>query len=270
MNSGKNDQHEHHLHGLRHLEAHAHGKHHRFHDVLDAVLVVLTLVIVVYLWPASLGGSTHFVVVQGHSMEPTFHLGDVVVARTNDDPKVGQIIVYEVPKSSPAAGMLIIHRVKAVWPDGTLQTQGDNRKEPDPFHITAGDVMGTPVRAIPHLGRLIGLSSSPLIVAAAAGLLTVFVLWPDERAHKRARRERRKAKRANRRLHRAPVSLPSSEDSPQVPNSIDPLLTPAAKTVARLDDERDTERDALDLSGIDVEAQAQRWLDEQLASLSFD
>ena len=265
MNLRRTDErHEHHLHGLRHLEAHAHGTHHVLHDVIDAVMVLLTLAVVIYLWPASLGGRTHFVVVQGHSMEPTFHLGDVVIARTNDDPKVGDIIVYHIPKGTPGTGMLIIHRVKSVWPDGTLQTQGDNRKEPDPFHITAGDVMGTPVRAIPHLGRLIGLSTSPLIVAIAAGLLTIFVLWPDEREHKVARRQRRAARRAR----------PTRRDEAE-PASIEPATavdgamrrSPAALVAARLQAENDA---AELLTAVDVEQAAQRWLDEQLASLSFD
>jgi len=265
MNLRRTDErHEHHLHGLRHLEAHAHGTHHVLHDVIDAVMVLLTLAVVIYLWPASLGGRTHFVVVQGHSMEPTFHLGDVVIARTNDDPKVGDIIVYHIPKGTPGTGMLIIHRVKSVWPDGTLQTQGDNRKEPDPFHITAGDVMGTPVRAIPHLGRLIGLSTSPLIVAIAAGLLTIFVLWPDEREHKVARRQRRAARRAR----------PTRGDEAE-PASIEPATavdgamrrSPAALVAARLQAENDA---AELLTAVDVEQAAQRWLDEQLASLSFD
>jgi signal peptidase len=260
-----NERHEHHLHGLRHLDVHAHGTHHVLHDVIDALLVLITLAVVVYLWPASLGGRTHFVVVQGHSMEPTFHLGDVVIARTNDDPKVGDIIVYHVPKDSPAAGMLIIHRVTSIWPDGTLQTQGDNRKEPDPFHITKGDVMGTPVRAIPHLGRLIGLSSSPLIVALAAGLLTVFVLWPDERAHKQAKRDNRKRRRAAKKA--GLVSSTPSTTEPAVVRAGTKPATRASLVAARLQ----AENDAVELLGaVDVEVEAQRWLDEQMAVLSFD
>jgi signal peptidase len=244
---------------LPHVEAHAHGKHHRRRDVLDVVLFLLTLAFVAYLWPASLGGRTHFVVVQGHSMEPTFHYGDVVVARDNDAPKVGQIIVYEVPKDSPAAGMLIIHRIKSVWPDGTFQTQGDNRTTPDPFHITRDDVVGTPVRAIPHVGRLIGLSSHPLVVAVAAGALTMFVLWPSKPRHRGRRSEK----------------VGDDPDDDALSDHVDPAVERSAKVeaiLARLDEEnlRVRARSLSEKPADDVEREAQRWLDEQLASLTFD
>jgi signal peptidase len=206
-----------------HIEAHAHGRRHVLHDVFDAVLLLATIALVWYLWPAALGGNTHFVVVQGHSMEPTFHLGDIIIVRANEHPKVGDIIVYEVPKDEPAAGMMIVHRVKSIRPDGTLETQGDNRKEPDPFQPTAANVMGSPVRAIPHLGRLIGLSTKPVIVGAAAGGLTIFVLWPSKPRQRRRKR----------------VPGPGAALLPDVPDlPVD----------------------------IDFDAEAERWLQEQLAA----
>jgi signal peptidase len=162
-----------------HLDAHARGNRHLARDLFDGfTLLVLAAAFVVF-WPASLGGSTRLVVVEGHSMEPTYHFGDLVVARANPHPKVGEIIVYRIPKGDPAAGMLIIHRVKTIRPDGTFETQGDNRTTPDPFLITPADIAGSPLFAVPHAGRLIGICSNPPVVGAAAGLLVVFLLWPS-------------------------------------------------------------------------------------------
>jgi len=46
-----------------------------------------------YLWPTQLGGDTSIVVVSGHSMEPTFFGGDMVIARKMG-PSIGDVIVY--------------------------------------------------------------------------------------------------------------------------------------------------------------------------------
>ena len=113
-------------------------------------------------------------------MEPTYHLGDAVIARDNPNPKMGDVIVYHIPKGQPAAGLLIIHRVSGLWPDGTYQTQGDNRTSPDPFHIVSGDIIGSPELTLPHFSRFIGLSSSPAAIGASSGLVATLMLWPTK------------------------------------------------------------------------------------------
>jgi len=149
-----------------------------FRRVVDLAFLALAVAAAIHLWPASLGGSTRLIVVQGTSMEPTFHLGDLIVVRENPHPHVGDIIVFHIPKGEPAAGLLVVHRVIAIRDDGSYLTQGDNRKTADDFHIEAGDVVGSPVMGIPHAGRLIGLASTPLAVALAAGLITTLLMWP--------------------------------------------------------------------------------------------
>lgn len=161
-----------------HVESHAHGRRHVLRDLLDGLGLLLIAAAFVVFWPASLGGNTRLIVVEGHSMEPTYHFGDLVVARRDDQPRIGEVIVYRVPRGEAAAGMLVIHRVKSIRPDGSFETQGDNRTTPDPWHIRSGDIAGSPVIALPHAGRLIGICSSPLVVGGASGLLVVFLMWP--------------------------------------------------------------------------------------------
>ena len=121
------------------------------HRLVDLAWLSAIAVAAWFLWPASLGGHTRLIAVEGRSMEPTYHLGDAVIARDNPNPKMGDVIVYHIPKGQPAAGLLIIHRVSGLWPDGTYQTQGDNRTSPDPFHIVSGDIIGTPELTPPPL-----------------------------------------------------------------------------------------------------------------------
>lgn len=145
---------------------------------IDVAALVLTVLAAWFLWPASLGGSSRFIVVEGQSMEPTFHLGDLVLLNVGTAPRIGNVIVFRIPHGEPAAGLLIIHRIIGRRDDGTFVTQGDNRRTPDQFHIHRSDIMGSPRRSIPHLGRIIGLLSSPMIVGIAAGLLGTLLLWP--------------------------------------------------------------------------------------------
>lgn len=141
---------------------------------------VAILLLCWYLWPASLGGHTRFVVVQGDSMEPTYQLGDALIVKDNPHPQVGEIIVFHIPADEPGAGMLVVHRVRSIRPDGSYETQGDNRQTADRFQITDADIMGTPAHSIPRLGRLVGIASNPLMVALAAGAMATLLLWPKE------------------------------------------------------------------------------------------
>ena len=146
----------------------------------DVLALVATVAAAWFLWPTTLGGSTRFITVEGRSMEPTYHLGDAVLADSNPHPKVGDVIVFHIPNDEPGAGALVIHRVHAIRADGSYETKGDNRTTADPFHITGGDIVGTPKLTLPRFGRLIGLSSSPLVIAMSSGLLTVGFLWPKK------------------------------------------------------------------------------------------
>ena len=198
-----------------------------------------------FLWPASLGGHTRLIAVEGRSMEPTYHLGDAVIARDNPNPKVGDVIIYHIPKGQPAAGLLVIHRVSALWPDGTYQTQGDNRSSPDPSHIVSGDIIGTPVLTLPHFSRFIGLSSSPAAIGASTGLVATFVLWPT------------KAKNHSRDPHQA--DKPGHDDSRVDQDRID------AEARAWLDTELALIRSPATPDQDRIDAEARAWLDTELA-----
>jgi signal peptidase len=171
------DEHHHH----RHLELHAHGRRHRLHDALDLAILLLIGLTAWYLWPASLGGSTRFIVVQGESMEPRYHIGDVVMVKANDHPHIGDIIVFSVPEGEPGEGMLVVHRVHSVRPDGTYETKGDNRAMPDNWNVRSKDILGVPQLTLPKFGRMIGIFANPYLVGGAAGGLTVMFLWPKRK-----------------------------------------------------------------------------------------
>jgi len=146
--------------------------------VLRAVLQVLFYGAVVVagwlVWPTSLGGCTTLTVVSGHSMEPTYVTGDLVVSRCGD-PQVGDVVVYE-PEGY--GGARVIHRL--IGGNGTAgwQVQGDNNSWIDPFSPTNDDVVGIARVHVPKVG-LVGRSvMSPLVWGSLIVIAIGLFVWP--------------------------------------------------------------------------------------------
>lgn len=146
--------------------------------VADFVVLALTVLAAWFLWPSSLGGSSRVIKVQGHSMEPTYQTGDLILVDTSATPEIGDVIVFEIPDNEPGAGNLVVHRLIGLREDGTYVTQGDNTASPDSFGTTRSDIIGSPRFSIPHGGAAIGMVTSPVGLAAATGMLSTLLLWP--------------------------------------------------------------------------------------------
>ena len=127
-----------------------------------------------YLRPASLGGSTGYVIVSGESMEPMMHTGDLAIVRSKPTYDEGEVVAYRIPVSDVGGGMLVIHRVVGGNPTDGLILQGDNRDHPDMWRPKAGDVVGALQTNIPNAGTVLFLLRTPLVLATAAGL---FGFW---------------------------------------------------------------------------------------------
>jgi signal peptidase len=146
--------------------------------VLRAVLQVLFYAAVAVagwlVWPTSLGGCTTLTVVSGHSMEPTYLTGDLVVSRCGT-PQVGDVVVYE-PEGY--GGARVIHRL--VGGDGTSgwQVQGDNNSWVDPFSPTDDDVVGIARVHVPKVGLLGRSVMSPLVWASLIVIAVGLLVWP--------------------------------------------------------------------------------------------
>lgn len=138
--------------------------------LLLTALAAATFVLVL---PVLRGEPSRIVVVSGHSMDPTFHTGDLVLAWPADDYRVGDVAPYRVPNGQPGEGGLVIHRiVGGNGVDGYVM-QGDGNPAPDVWMPRAGDVIGRKVLLIPRVGELMAWLRQPVVPAAlAAGLVT--------------------------------------------------------------------------------------------------
>lgn len=136
------------------------------------LLIVLAAVGCWFLWPSTLGGCTTFTIVSGHSMEPTYYTGDLVVSRCGT-PEVGDVVVYQ---PADLGGSRVIHRVTGGDATSGWTVQGDNNPSADPWHPT--DVVGVAVLHVGGIGKLTTLLLNPLLWLSLIVLAGGLLLWP--------------------------------------------------------------------------------------------
>lgn len=139
-----------------------------------AVTAALVGVLVWFGWPSTLGGCTTLTIVSGHSMEPTYYTGDLVVSRCGT-PAAGDVVVYTPPGLERGR---IIHRVVGGDADGGWVIQGDNNDFLDPWRPHAGDVLGIARLHVPGLGRVASILLDPWAWASLLVVAAGVLLWP--------------------------------------------------------------------------------------------
>jgi signal peptidase I len=123
--------------------------------------------------------------VAGHSMEPTYQLGDAVIA-WRQPVEIGDIILYRIPAGDPGEGKTVIHRV--IGGDGNgWTTQGDNNPHPDEWHPTNLDVLGVAQTKVPLGGEVLAVVRSWWFIAAMGGVAIGLLLWPESQEGRRGR-----------------------------------------------------------------------------------
>ncbi len=136
---------------------------------------VLVGVLVWFGWPSTLGGCTTLTIVSGHSMEPTYYTGDLVVSRCGT-PAAGDVVVYTPPGLERGR---IIHRVVGGDADDGWVIQGDNNDFLDPWRPHAADVLGIARLHVPGLGRVASILLDPWAWASLLVVAAGVLLWPS-------------------------------------------------------------------------------------------
>ena len=160
------------------------------------VQMIITVVLILAIWPAQFGGRFAVTIVAGNSMEPTYMLGDAVVT-WKEPAGVGDVVLFRVPEGEFGEGNLVIHRV--VGHDGSgWVTKGDNSYGRDTWTISDNDILGVAKFDLPHSGRVLAITRSWVFIAGLGGLAIAMFIWPDNhepRPHSRAPYLRRKTRR---------------------------------------------------------------------------
>jgi signal peptidase len=146
--------------------------------IVRASLVALLVGWLVTFRPTVLGGPASYILVGGQSMEPTIHTGSLVVAFSNAEYRIGDVVVYRVPEGDPAGGRLVIHRIVGGSAAAGFILQGDNAPATDIWRPVGTDVVGRASFVVPALADLIVFVRSPVVIASlAAALASYCVLW---------------------------------------------------------------------------------------------
>ena len=153
---------------------------------ISAGLVFALLAVLWFLFaPVQFGGRTSYVIVNGISMEPKFHKGDLALVRTSSSYNVGDIVVYRHPTIGP-----VIHRI--IGKDGDSYTfKGDNNNFVDPYHPNQSELIGKFWFHIPAIGEPFTKLHNRFVIAGLVALSGVIILLPMATGPSRKRRRGR-------------------------------------------------------------------------------
>jgi len=135
-------------------------------NLLSAFSMVMMIAIWLAFAPKQAGGLASYIIVIGNSMEPKFHIGDLVIVHAESAYQVGDAIVYrnlELKK-------FVFHRIIA-QEVGRYTLQGDNNSWVDTYEPTYEEVIGKLWLHIPKGGRVIQKLRSPFTMALIAGVV---------------------------------------------------------------------------------------------------
>ena len=123
--------------------------------LISALTIIAAALLVIFpriIMPRLLGCDVPLAAVESGSMEPTIHIGDLILAERPPRPlHEGDVIIFS------RGGRLVVHRIIAViQQDGiTLyRTKGDHNLLPDPAPVGESQVHGLVVIRIPLAGYL--------------------------------------------------------------------------------------------------------------------
>ena len=177
----------------------------------ETLIVALVAAFLAFFWPQTLGGKVAYVKVDGHSMDPTYHFGDLAIVRRQSSYKIGDPVAYRIPKGEFGAGAMVIHRL--IGGDGVhgYVTRGDNRTINDPWHPKTKDVVGKVRMDIPALGTEVAKFTQPIYLGGLIAGLTVLVMLMPSRGDREERDEQdeRDATKPRHRARHAALRQPS-------------------------------------------------------------
>lgn len=153
------------------------------------MLLAATIGLLVMMWPQSLGGTVAYVQVDGHSMDPTFHLGDLAVVRRQSSYRIGDPVAYRIPKGEFGAGAMVIHRL--IGGNGTTGyiTKGDNKDRVDEWRPRTADIVGRVRYDVPGFGSTLAAFTKPMYLGGLVAALTVaMMLIPSSSTSRTPRR----------------------------------------------------------------------------------
>ncbi len=149
----------------------------------SAMWLVFAVAIWIIFAPVPMGGNAAYVIVNGISMEPNFHSGDLVIVSPSSYYSVGDIIVYQ---NQGLGGRNVLHRIIDLNLDRYI-LKGDNNSWIDSYQPTREEVIGKLWVHIPQAGRIMDKVRTPpgmALIAGGLGLLLATSFFPERKKRK--------------------------------------------------------------------------------------
>jgi len=134
--------------------------------IIKIISIIVLIPFVIYFWPASYGGDTTIMMVQGNSMLPTIPPGSLVVAKQSSQYYVDDIVAYE-KQYGRGLSQIVVHRIIDVADNGFV-IKGDNNPKKDDFDSTDDIILGKVLFSTPYVGDMISLFRNPIVLVFAA------------------------------------------------------------------------------------------------------
>jgi signal peptidase I len=133
------------------------------------------LVAVAGLWyqlaPGKLGGSHEYAVIDGISMNPKLHAGDLVLLHPAASYAVGDVVGYH----NRQLGRLVLHRIVGMTGDRYV-FKGDNNSFLDSYHPTRDELVGRLSVSVPTIGGLFTWLHAPHHAAITVAIVAFLLL----------------------------------------------------------------------------------------------
>ena len=133
---------------------------------LNLILFAGLVTIWIAFAPAKIGGQASYVIVNGISMEPGYHTGDLVIVRQAQTYQVGDVVTYR----DAEMGAYVIHRIISIK-QGQIVLKGDNNTWIDAYQPTHDEIIGKQWLFAPKFGRLMQWFRKPFNLSITIVLL---------------------------------------------------------------------------------------------------
>lgn len=147
------------------------------YTLLTILLVAIAGVFLASMIPVP--GHIAIKIVKSGSMEPTIHVGSIVIVKPFDTYAVGDVITFGADTKTQIP---TTHRIIAIESEnGTalLTTKGDANEEPDSNRTKQSDVLGKVIVSIPSVGYVLAFAKTPIGFAMLIGLPAAIIIFDE-------------------------------------------------------------------------------------------
>ena len=135
-------------------------------NVFSAFWLVMMIVTWLAFAPTQAGGMASYIIVIGNSMEPNFHIGDLVITQQESAYHIGDAVVYQ----NLELGSFVFHRIISQELE-RYTLKGDNNSWTDTYQPSREEVLGKLWLYIPRGGVYVQKIRNPFTMALIAGVL---------------------------------------------------------------------------------------------------